>query len=526
MVLAATNGTYRFGQFRLDARGTGFSRQDDDGCWTPVAIGSRALELLSLLLRRHGEILARDEIMEAVWPGVAVEESNLTVQIAALRRVIDQARAGPSCIQTISGRGYRFLPTVTSEGGNAPIGDSSVVTLAPTPDRRQRLSIIVTPFKSLGDDPDSVLLADTITDQLIGDLARLPGTAVMAHAAIGTDCRASHLIQGSVRGTSAQTRVNVQLIERETGTHLWAEWFDVERTATADARDEIAGRLVRTLTVKLIEDANVRIETQSPSEWTRDDLVMRGRALASRPLSEANRDMAISCYEQALAMDPDSIRARLGIAAVLVSNILEGWSHTPALDSARAEQLLVDVLRDDADLSDGHLYMGSLRRLQGRLLDARIELEIAIALAPNSPVAYNQLGATLVFLGQPEEAMPHIEKSLRLAPHDRSTPLNHFWLGLCNLLLGRTEEAIALLRKGRAGNPRLYYIHMLLAAALGLSGEQDEAAAALRQAIEIQPEIGSLSGIRARYKNRTTPLFDALCENTIILGLRVAGLPP
>ncbi|HET6170919.1 MAG TPA: tetratricopeptide repeat protein, partial [Terracidiphilus sp.] len=198
---------------------------------------------------------------------------------------------------------------------------------------------------------------------------------------------------------------------------------------------------------------------------------------------------------------------------------MDGWSHSVGPDSARAEQLLLDVLRDDAEVSDGHLYMGSLRRLQGRLIDARVELEIAIALAPNSPVAYNQLGATLVFLGQPEAAMPHIEKSLRLAPHDRITPVNHHYLGLCHIMLGHTEEAIACLRKGRAGNPRLYYIHLILAAALGLKGELDEAAAALRQAIEIQ---GSFSGIYTRYG---TPRFQALCENTVTLGLRLAGLP-
>jgi adenylate cyclase len=526
MGVTATIGTYRFGLFRLDARGTRVSRLDDDGAWMPVAIGARARDLLSLLVRRNGEVLPRDEIMQAVWPGVAVEESNLTVQIAALRRALDQAHAGPSCIQTISGRGYRFLPVVTSEMADAPIGNPVTAGPAPATDRRHRLSIIVASFKSLSDDADSLLLADSITEQLTSDLARLPGTVVMAHAAIGVDCRASHLIQGSVRRTADLTRVNVQLIDRETGTHLWAEWFDVAPASTADSRDEIAGRLLRTMTVKLIEDANRRIEAVLPPEWTCDDLLPRGRALASRPLSAANRCAAISCYEQALTIDPASISARLGIAAVLVSNVMEGWSQSAQPDSARAEQLLLDVLRDDAELSDGHLYMGLLRRLQGRLMDAQIELEIAIALAPNSPVAYSQLGAALVFLGQPEAAMPHFEKSLRLAPHDRTTPVNHFYLGMCHVMLGHTEEAIAFLRKGRSGNPRLYYIHMLLAAALGLKGELDEAAAALRQAIQIHPEIGTFSGIRARYENRAAPQFYVRCENTVTLGLRLAGLPP
>ena len=526
MDATATIDTYRFGLFRLEARGAGLSRLGDGGTWKPVAIGSRALELLLLLLRRHGEVLSREEIMDAVWPNVAVEESNLTVQISALRRALDPSHPGPSCIQTISGRGYRFLPTVTSELAAAPIDNQGTVDHTPASDRRQRLSIVVAPFKSLSDDPDSVLLADTITEQLTGDLARLPGTVVMTHGAIGMDSSASHLIQGSVRRTTDLTRVNVQLIDRASSTHLWAEWFDVDRAATADDRDEIAGRLLRTLTVKLIEEANRRIEAVPPRKWTSEDLVMRGRAMASRPLSAANRSAAISCYEEALALDPMSIDARLGIAAVLVSNVMEGWSQSAEPDKARAEQLLLDVLRDDAELSDGHLYMGLLRRSQGRLIDACIELEIAIATAPNSPLAYSQLGAALVFLGQPQAAVPHIEKSLRLAPHDRSTPVNHSFLGLCHIMLGHTEEAIGFLRRGRAGNPRLYYTHMLLAAALGLKGELDEAAEALRQAIEIQPEMASFTGLRRRHENRATPQFRILCENTVTLGLRLAGLPP
>src|SRR5947209_3881122 len=104
MDATATSAAYQFGPFRVEARGV-LWRLGDDGTWKPVGIGSRALDLLLLLLRRHGEVLSRDEIMDAVWRGVSVEESNLTVQIAALRRVLDQGDSGPRCIQTISGRG-------------------------------------------------------------------------------------------------------------------------------------------------------------------------------------------------------------------------------------------------------------------------------------------------------------------------------------------------------------------------------------------------------------------------------------
>ena len=522
MTTIATSDTYRFGPYRLQARGTGLSRQDDGGSWVHFAIGSRALDLLLLLLRRPGEVLSRDEIMDAVWPGVMVEASNLTVQIAALRRILDQVRSDPSCIQTISGRGYRFLPTVTTDTGDAPVVDGGAVARASLQDSRRRLSVIVLPFKSPGDDADADNLAETITDDLAGDLSRLPGALVIARAPA---CGVNYRIQGSVRGFADRARVNVQLIEIETGAHLWGERFDVDRAGSVDVHDEIIGRLVRSLTVKLIEHVNRRIEAVPPQYWTIDDLVMRGRALASRPLSEENRYEALSCFEHALARDPDCVSAKLSIAAVLVSNVFEGWSRTAEQDKARAEELLLEVLREDANLPDGYVYMGLLRRLQGRLADSRTELEIAVALSPHDAIGTAQLGATLTFLGEPGAALPYIRKSIRLAPHDRGTPISHSFLGLCHMMLGHPEEAIICLRTARAGNPRLYYTHMLLAAALGLAGDLDEARAALRQAVKLQPGIRSLAGIRARWKKRASSRFDALCENTVSLGLLRAGLP-
>jgi TolB-like protein/Tfp pilus assembly protein PilF len=503
-----------------------------------LAVGSRALDLLLLLLRRHGEILSRDEIMDAVWPGSSVEESNLTVQMAALRRILDQVGSAPSCIQTISGRGYRFLPTVTMEVAVAVTTDAAVVVHTAVPDPRRRPSIMVLPFKNLGDDANSDHLVGAITADLTTDLSRLGGAVVVAYATVGTDeagltdgrnmsagSGACYRIEGSVRGTPDETRVNVQLIDVSTGVHLWAERFDVVPGGTTDVRDEITGRLLRTLSVKLIEDMNSRIEAVPPQDWTPYDLIVHGRAVASRPMSAVNRSEAMRCFEQALVKDPGSVGARFGIAAVLVSNILEGWSQSVEPDQVRAEQLLLGVLQDDPDFPEGHAYMGMLRRLQGRLSDSMIELEIAIALAPNSAFATGQLGVTLAFVGQPAAAIQQFEKSLRLAPNDRATPVHYSVLGLCQLLLGRTDEAISSLRKARSRNPMLYYTHLLLAAAFGLGGELDEAGAALRQVIELQPEMDSLSAVRARWHKRSSPDTGILWEKTVGVGLQRAGLP-
>src|SRR5215471_19205480 len=113
-----TTDVFLFEGFRLDRRG--LSRCDDQGCYVPVPLGSRALEVLGVLVHRPGNLVSRDEIMNVVWPGVVVESSNLPVQIAALRRVLDEGRADGSCIQTIASRGYRFVAPVVRTNSAVP----------------------------------------------------------------------------------------------------------------------------------------------------------------------------------------------------------------------------------------------------------------------------------------------------------------------------------------------------------------------------------------------------------------------
>jgi DNA-binding winged helix-turn-helix (wHTH) protein len=104
-----SSDVFLFDRFRLHRRGGRLLRQGASGDWQPVAIGSRAIDALGVLLEQHGDLVSKDEIIRAVWSGAAVEESNLTVQISALRRALDQGRTGESCIQTVTGKGYRFV---------------------------------------------------------------------------------------------------------------------------------------------------------------------------------------------------------------------------------------------------------------------------------------------------------------------------------------------------------------------------------------------------------------------------------
>jgi DNA-binding winged helix-turn-helix (wHTH) protein len=223
-----------FGDFRLDRCGGGLFRLNTDGGGSAVSLGSRALDVLSVLVQRAGDLVSKQQIMDAVWPDTAVEENNLTVHISALRRVLDEGRMEGSCIQTVPGRGYRFVlpvrrneelrevraqPAVTETPRFAEVsGDHGVATAAAvsalpmpatqrrrrvlsitalagvclaiaalllvarshnfwltSPSDRPRLSLVVLPFENLSGDPKDDYLADGITDDLTGDLSHISG---------------------------------------------------------------------------------------------------------------------------------------------------------------------------------------------------------------------------------------------------------------------------------------------------------------------------------------------------------------
>ena len=258
---------YLFDGFGLDRSGGGLFRSDEAGLPVPVTIGWRALDVLSVLVEDHGKLVSRDKIMEAVWPGTVVEENNLTVQISALRRILDQGRTVESCIQTVPGRGYRFVANVTKPDESTRIpgisSEGEAALLAPTLPgigiaNPPRLSLVVLPFNNLGGNQDEDHLADAITEDLTTDLSRLPGAFVIArHSAVtykrkpidvrrvGAELGVRYAIEGSVRKLDDVARVNVQLISTDTNTHLWAGRFDQNVQDLRLGQEEIASRLQR-----------------------------------------------------------------------------------------------------------------------------------------------------------------------------------------------------------------------------------------------------------------------------------------
>jgi len=526
---------FLFEGFRLDRRTGRLDRQDRPGVFAKVAIGARALDVLGVLVERAGEITPKNEIIAAVWPKMSVEGGNLTVQIAALRRVLDQGRLEGSCIQTVARRGYRFvLPVTRVEAVPGLVATTLQEGAQPVP----RLSIVVLPFANLSGDPGQEYFADGITDDLTTDLSRIDESFVIARSTafaykgksidvkqVSRELGVRYVLEGSVRRSGGCIRINVQLIDGETGGHLWAERLDTDRRNLAEAEDEITSRLARTLNLQLVEVVGRRIESEKRIDPGARDLAMCGWAWFYRPRSPANLQEAQEHFERALKVDPRSIEAKVGIATVCISRLLGGWSCSLTEDQARAEGLLVEVLARDPNRSMAHHAMGMLRRSQNRLQEAQLALQRALALNPYDAGAIYQLGLVFMYQGQPGAAITQIEKAIRLSPRDHLVSAMYYGLGRCLVFLGRMELAIELFDRVRMTDPRHWDNRVWLAGALGLTGDNERARAELAEAKLLNPEIDTLARWRTYQPWITYPEYEALRGKTLYVGLRAAGMP-
>jgi TolB-like protein/class 3 adenylate cyclase len=399
-----------------------------------------------------------------------------------------------------------------------------------------RLSIVVLPLANLSDDPSQEYLADGITEDLTTDLSRIEDSFVIARSTaftykgkavdarqIGQELGVRYLLEGSVRRLDDQVRINVQLIDAESGAHLWAERFDRDAQRLLGIESEITGRIARAVRLTMVTVEAAR-HTQHPDA---SDYIMRGRAALAKPVSLAASDEAIGDFEQALVFDPGAVRALIGLASALVSRVLDEFSTVPTTDLQRAEGLLAQALRASPNSPWAHYVRGQLLRAQGRCEEAAPEYEAAIALDRNSAPSYGWLGWCKFLTGEIEKTIPLEEQAIRLSPQDRSLGAWYGRIGMVNLMQGRTHDAIAWLEKARdrysEQNREPIHIHAWLASAYALDGDGERAGRELQHAWQ-SGFHRSLAGL-AKDPWYVNPKVRATAEKTYFAGLRKAGMP-
>jgi TolB-like protein len=519
-----------FENYRLDLDGGGLFRDSEDGR-VPVALGSRALDILGLLVARRGELVTKAQIFAAVWPNMVIEESNLFVQIAALRRVLDEGRAAGSCIQTVSGQGYRFVVPVGRRDRSALSGILSPP--AEGSSEPPRLSIVVLPFTNLSNDPEQQYFADGVTEDLTTDLSRITHSFVISRNTaftyrnksidtkqIGRELGVRYVLEGSVQRLGKQVRVNAQLIDAATDAHLWVERFDRDVGDLFALQDEITRRLAIALNRALV-GAEAQRPTEHPDAM---DYIFRGRAELNKPISPERRDEAIALFERALEIDPHSAVAQTFLAIPVTSRVLDGWSTSAAADIARAEGLVGQALAISPNSTLAHYARAQVLRAQYRYEEAIPEYETVLASDPNMLLALGGLANCKFYTGSIEDAVPLAEQAIRLSPRDPHIHFFYYVIGRTRLLQSRIDEAIGWFEKARNANPAPPFVRVLLASAYGLKGETERAAAELAEARRLGSPY-STSIARAKKGPMWWPKIRALSEDTYFAGLRKAGVP-
>jgi TolB-like protein len=275
----------RFGRFRFDLGRRELWR---DG--VPVRLGSRALDVLSMLAGAAGNVVTKDELLARVWPGLVVEENNLQVQVSALRKALDEDQSGQSYLITVPGRGYRFIGLV--ESSNEPA----------LPDKP---SIAVLPFQNMSDDPKQEYFADGMVEDITTALSHMRWLFVIARDSsfvykgrtvdvkqVGRELGVRYVVEGGVRKAGHRVRITAQLIDASTGAHLWADHFDGDREDIFDLQDQVTASVVGAIAPKL-EQAEIERAKRKPTEsLDAYDYFLRGMACTHQMTREATKSRA------------------------------------------------------------------------------------------------------------------------------------------------------------------------------------------------------------------------------------------
>jgi TolB-like protein/class 3 adenylate cyclase len=401
--------------------------------------------------------------------------------------------------------------------------------------RAPRLSIVVLPFANLSRDPEQDYFVDGITESLTTDLSRIPGAFVIARNTaftfkgkpidarqVGRELHVRYVLEGSIQSGGNRIRVNAQLIDAETGAHLWAERFDKPRADLFDMQDEITARLARTLDVELVAAESLRAQRERPSNMDAVDLTMRGEAIFNRSVSWERMREARPVFEAALRLDDRNVGALLGLVRTHTYELNNFLSDKPAEQLLIADAAVLKALTLAPENAEAHLLRAMV--LQSSKLPERAlrECELAISLDRNLADAHARAGVLKIFLGRAQETEVHVAEAIRLSPRDPDLPYWHLFTGAANLYLGELECAVDHLRKSVEVGPDYELPHFYLASALALMDRDEEAAQVLAVGQRLGPGF-NIGRFRAQAIG-SNPIYLGQRER-LYEGMRKAGVP-
>jgi adenylate cyclase len=486
--------SFEFADFRFSGRSKELSRNG-----VTVPLGSRALDILACLLRHAGETIGKDALMSAVWPDRVVEEHNLAVHLSNLRRALGEGTTGARFIHTDPGRGYRFVVPVQRVADRV-VPEQEARPALPSPVRatpaREKPSIAALPFDNMSADAAQNYFADGMVEDIITELSRSRSLFVVARNSsftyrgksvdirqVAAELGVRYVLEGSVRHSASRVRVNAQLIDAETGGHIWAERYDRDISDMFAVQDDITHSVAMAIEPAVHDAEQVHANRVLPENLGTWEAFHRGMWFLEQ-VDPVSNTQARELFERAIELDPRFAPPHAWLVQTWLNERHIFFNHGTGnvAELARREGQRAVAL-DPSDAA-GYAALAWATYMSGDPAGGAVLARQALTFNPNHIDAHRALAQNLVWLDRLEESRDVLVSCLRLCPRGSRN-----WLTLHQLTaiyyLNQDYEAAAAAGLRVLDARPLAVPHRWLIAALGQLGRLAEAREVMRSAVEI-----------------------------------------
>jgi len=517
-----------------------------------VRIEPKAMAVLCHLAARPGQAVSREALLEAVWPGVIVGDDALTQVVVKLRRALGDTPDDPSYVETIPKGGYRLLASVQrrADGETAPkrvpwriaglaaalvaaVALAAWLTGGPSGASGRRIvrapaapaipTVAIRTFEAIGDDPQEVLLARGLTENLTTDLSKLAGLRVIRvepgferpPAPNGARSPIRYRVSGSVMRSGDRIRLQVHLADAATGMQYWSERLEVAASGLFEMQDELDRRVVGLLPVKVSEAERRRLAERYTHNLEAYKIFQRGQfALQTRRRDDNER--ARDLFRRAIALDAAFARAYVGLAMTYTAEFRNHWVRDGARALDQALELARTAYRINPDIPETCWILAFVHSHRHEHAQALRFLDRALRLNPSYADGYALKGAVLTSVGRAAEGLPLLHDAMRLAPQSGYTYF--MLLGRAYLALGQLEQARLNLKHALKRNPEFIDARAYLAATYLAAGNSSDAE---WEADEIRLQD---PGFTAAGWLASNPTADAALKAKLLRSLQSLGL--
>jgi adenylate cyclase len=484
-----------------------------------IKLEPKAMQLLTCLAEHAGEVFSVDELLDRVWKDVVVSQGSVYAAVAALRRTLGDDPKSPKYIANVVRRGYRLIAPV-SAWANAPANPAAA------PATVDRPSIFVMPFVNLGGDPAQQYFSDGITEDITAGLSRWRSFAVRSRSAsirnrgvavdmkqVAREIAARFVVEGSVRRMGERIRISVQLIDSESGNHIWSERFDRREYEIFAVLDRVVQTIVSTLVGRVQVTVNESARRKQPANLAAYECVLKGNALSwddPAGLAEATR-----LVEKAIALDPRYALAYTLLAALSYSRWDDGQRSSDAA-MEKAYGLLMRAMELDDGESTCHALLANIF-VQRRSYDLAVQYSRrAVEINPNNQWNVADQGSILVYVGECERALDCFASAREIDPYF-DVPWCWRAAGLTYMSMDRYADALEALRHARA---RAFPYAALMAGCHARLNDEDGTGGSVAECLSLKPDFSIAQFVGKQ------PFKIAADAERLAATLRLARLPP